>query len=119
MSATMPVDNLEKTSLNMLLREFFQKLNELIRTQIALVRSEIAIGSRQLAKAFVWGVLALAFGLFALLFLGVSLILLLTPLLGLAWASLVTTVAYLAITGLAAFLARREVGKSSAATDVN
>jgi uncharacterized membrane protein YqjE len=119
MSATLPADNLEKTSLNVLLREFLQKLNELIRTQIELIRSEVAAGSLQLAKALLLGVFALIFGLFTLLFLGVSLILLLTPPLGLVWASLVTTVAYLAVTGLAAFLARREIGKDSAAIDVN
>jgi len=111
--STLYVDSTDKVSLSFLLREFFQKLNELFKTQVELIRLEVGLESRRLAATLICGICALVFGVLTIIFLGVSATLLLAPLLGMGLAALVTTFGYLAMTGIAALLAQREFNKAA------
>lgn len=108
----------ERTSISDLFRDLFHTFSNLINTQVELTKTEIKASTQKLATAIALGVVGLLLGFLFLGFLGVSLILLLTPAFGLAWASVVTTVAYLVITGLAFFLALREIRKNTAEIDI-
>jgi hypothetical protein len=119
MSLPLYSDIRERVPLSDLFRELFRKFSDVIVTQVEITKTEIKVETRKLALAVVFGIAALVLGVLFTVFLGVSLILLLTPSLGMAWASVVTTVAYLVLTGLAAFLAIREVRKNSATIDVS
>jgi uncharacterized membrane protein YqjE len=109
----------ERVPISELVRELFRKMNDLLLTQVEITKTELKVESRKLVAAVVFGFIALILGTLFITFLGVSLILLLTPSLGLVWASVVTTVAYLVLTGLAAFFAFREIRKNSATIDIN
>jgi uncharacterized membrane protein YqjE len=115
--STLYVDSSDKTSISYLLREFFQKLNDLFKTQVELIRLEVGMESRRLAATLACGVFALVFGVLAVIFLGVSATLLLAPYMGIGLSALITTFAYLALAGIAALMAKREFGKAETLQD--
>jgi len=112
---SMPIysDRQDKIAISDLVRELFAKISEYINTQIKLTKTEIKVEGRKLAVAAVFGVVALIVGFVSVLFLGMSLILLLDKVMDLAWASVATTVIFLVITGLFAWMMTQEIQKNS------
>lgn len=119
MSATYSPGRHEKIGTGDLVRELFNKITEFFRTQLELTKTEIKAESRKFVIAAVFGMAALIIGSAFVFFMGISLILVLAQVVGLAWSSVITTVIYLALAGLAAGLMIGELRKNSGTIDVD
>jgi uncharacterized membrane protein YqjE len=119
MSVPMYSDRQDKAPVGDLVRELLSKISELLNTQVTLVKTEIKVESRKMATAAAFGVVALVIGFASVLFLGISLILLFSLAFGLVWGSVITTLLFLATTGICGFLAMKEIQKNSAEIDVD
>jgi len=109
----------DRIAISDLIRELFNKVSELISTQVELTKTELKVESRKLVVVGIYGVAALVIGSVFILSLGVTITLALMHPLGLVWASVITTGLYLVMAGLAVALMMAELRKKSDTVDVD
>jgi uncharacterized membrane protein YqjE len=109
----------ERVAISDLLRELFTKISDIINTQLQLTKTEIKVGSRKMVSALIYGGVGLILGSVFVVSFGITLTLALWQVVNLVWASLITTVVYLALTGLAVFMLMKELRKNSEVIDVD
>jgi uncharacterized membrane protein YqjE len=108
----------ERVAISDLVRELFNKVSEMINTQLQLTKTEIKVESRKMVGAVAFAGISLLLGTFFLLFFGVCLTLALWQVMNLVWASAITTVVYLLLAGVTLSLMFRELHKDSKEIEV-
>lgn len=109
----------DRVAIGDLIRDLFLKISDLISTQVELTKTEIKVESRKLVVAAAYGMAALIIGSVFVLFLAISMTLAIGQAVGLVWASVITTVVFLALAGIATGLMVSELRKKSARIDVD
>lgn len=113
-----PVFRPTSPGISELIRELLSKVGELVGTQVELAKTEVKVESRKLALAIGFGVATLMIVSVFLIFLGVSSILLFAQVVDLVWASVITTVIFLVLAGVAAGLMVREIRRNTDTVNV-
>ncbi len=113
MSLSYIPESTERASMGDLIRDLFLKMSQVVTTQVEIAKAELKVTSQKLAAAVIFGAITAVLSIIMIVFAGIAVTIILTPLVGLGYATLITTGIYLILAAITAFITVAEIKKNS------